>query len=291
MLSRWPALLVTLLLFLPSFLIPDVWGADVNASPRLAIVGEPGTEAEAAMLTAECSRVGAFTLVGRDEIARVVAEQRLPSQGLAKAAPTRFGAWLGADGVLILERGSADRKIPWRGRLVATRSGVVLWAFTEPAPLPDPAGWAANTARRLVALAGKLAVHREEALPVSLLGLHAAIRGDQPLEEALDDLLALRLSRQPAVFVLERRRMEELGFEKGLLGTDDPFWTGARVLEGTVTREGATIRVEALLRPPPGAGKSGEPQPLRAQGMTPLAVVEQLAAQIMPGLGPRGPGA
>lgn len=257
-----------------------------DAPLRLAVVGGPGVEAEAALVSAECSRTGGFTLVERDEIARVVAERRLPGRGLAGVEPAGFGPWLGADGILILERApDGALKSPLRGRLVAARSGVVLWAFAEPMPMPEPAHWAANTARRLAGWVPKLAVRREEAVPISLLGLHAALRGDGPLEEALDDLLALRLGREPSVFVLERRRMEELGFEKPLLGTDDPFWTGARVLEGTVTREGKRVAVEAVLRPPPGPGH-GEPQRLQASAGTPLGVIEQLAAQMGKLLGP-----
>src|SRR4051812_30069369 len=87
----------------------------------------------------------------------------------------------------------------------------------------------------------KLDVLAKDAIPISILNLRSALQSAESREaERQLTLLAIeRLSREPRLFVLERRRMQLLTAEKELNGLDDSaFWDGSYLLDGTLDNQG-----------------------------------------------------
>ena len=104
----------------------------------------------------------------------------------------------------------------------------------------------------------KLSVLVQDAVPISIVNLRAAIQSPetQELERQLTSLTMQRLSHERQLFVLERRKMQLLASEKQLKGFEYfEFWNGSYLLEGTIDRNGYskdTMTLSAQLTPPKG---------------------------------------
>ncbi len=241
------------LFFLSLFLLSLL----VRAEVRLAILGEPETQEQEALLAAEISHLP-VVLLERTEIARVLAEQRLSLAGLTAEQLPRIGRLLGADGVVFLSRTTGKEGAALALRLVAVHPGVVITSTREPIP-EDPAAWSRDASAELNALLPKLAVKQEAAIPVSVVNLRAT-RTDREapdLEREFTLLLNHRLTHEPAIFVLERDRLETLETEKNG-EANDPFWTGDWLIDGTIERKigDATQLTITLNLQPSGGGKA-----------------------------------
>ena len=252
--------------------------AVVAAGPEVALAGD--------VLTAGLAGVEGLELVEREEAQRVWREQELKAgQGGGSAAG--LGRLLGADGLLVLERRVVGGNETLVVRLMAVGPGVVVSEQDFGLPLAEPVEWGRTFARRVAGWVPKLGVKGEEAVALSVLNLRAGVSTAEglALEQELTTLVQLRLAREPAVFVLERRRLEELRAEKELEGRDEePFWNSAYVVDGTINREGVSatnVTVHARVAAPGGAPVMVEVSG-RRDGV--VALADQLGGRILEAL-------
>ncbi|HEY1171969.1 MAG TPA: tetratricopeptide repeat protein [Verrucomicrobiae bacterium] len=230
------------------------------------------------------SRQPGVMLLERDQIERVLREQAL-SAG-QKGAKVQLGQLLGADGVIFLDlmpEGASNRL---GIQLVATKPGVIVAQAEESWPVKNLEVWAGLMAVRQAAFLPKLSVSKTSAVPLSLLNFNSAIATPEgaKFERMFTELLLRRLMQQPELFVLERKRLEKLADEKLYQRTDETFWNGSLVLDGTIDREGVQAGQMTLhlrvTRP------EGNPQEiaLTAPREEPLKLVEAAAVQIVKSL-------
>lgn len=256
----------------------------LQAQPvRLALVAEtPALQASADLLTVGLSGLREVTVVERAQIDKVLQEQGLAAD--QRQSHLRLGHLLGADGLISLERRVSATNELLVVRLSAVQPGVVITEHRFPLPLANPAGWGQSLAAQLERWLPKLKLKPAQAVPVSILNLRSSIASAESvaLEQNLTSLLYWRLVREPAVFVLERRRLNELHTEKLIdLTETEPFWNGAYVVEGTINRDlisrsNVTLAVRVL--PPHGL-----PTNLEITGRREAlgAVVDELARKIL----------
>lgn len=253
---------------------------------RLAIISESSDVATAVdVLAAEFSKNEKLQLLERGQIEKIYREQALSAGGKDFL---KLGQLLGADGLLVLEK-DADAANPFlRVQLVAVQPGVLLSSERFGWPLKELPAWAAALARHLNPLWPKLGVRSADAIPISIVNLRSPIQSSaaRETERQLTLLTIERLSREPQLFVLERRRMQWLAAEKTLKTLDDSaFWNGSCLLDGTLDNAGFspdTITISARLVPPQG----GAPVKIEVSGSrTNLGeVVNRLAEKILENL-------
>lgn|GEM_PF-1892585 len=228
------------------------------ASPlKLALVA-PGAETRpvADLLTVSLSQSPGVTLLERTEIDRVWREQSLVASGRSRLV--KLGEVLGADGVLLVETNTAAGQTNLAARLVAVKTGVALGHWAVKFPLADVTDWSGRAAAQLTQWLPKLAVARKDAVPVSVLNLRSTLNTTRAvaLERELTLLLTERLLRQREVFVLERRRIDQLAAEREFGGHEESaFWSGSYLLEGVINKDGeqaGRVTVHGRLIPPGG---------------------------------------
>jgi len=251
-----------------AILLTGAWQmpAQTGSPVRLALISDSAEAATvAAVLTAELSKQQNLQLLERDEIEKITREQGLSG---ANKDYLKLGQVLGADGLLLLEKNKDAGGDFLRVQLVAVKPGVLLSSVRFAWPLAKPAEWAAALARHLTPQVPKLGVLLKDAIPISVVNLRSAIQSSEAreLERQLTLLAIERLSREPQLFVLERRRMQSLVAEKKLAGLDDTaFWNGSWLLDGTLDNTGYspdTITLSARLGPP----KGGMPVSIEVRG-------------------------
>lgn len=231
------------------------------ASVKLGIAAlDSQTRAVADRLTIDLSAVNEIELLERSEIDRVLAEQHLSLA--AGSDVVRLGALLSANGLLILERRETGAGPLLAAKLVAAGPGVVLLDDVAPWPPADSSEWCQRMVRLLEPMLPKLAVSKENAIPISILNLRSALqsREARETERELTLLLIHRLAQEPRVFVLERRHLAEALFEKQIAPDEtEPIWTGRYLIDGTLDGEGfdpAKVTVRLRLTMPEGAGST-----------------------------------
>jgi len=257
---------------------------------RLALVAQSAElPAAADMLTANLSAVPDLQLLERAEIDKIYREQALSA---GNRDLLRLGQILGADGLLLLEIVKEGGDSFLAVRLVAVKPGVVLTGERFHWPLASAVDWARGVSDHLRPLIPKLNVSRTDAVPISILNLRSSVQtgAGLELERQLTLLMAERLSREPRLFVVERRAMQLLTRENEWKGLDDSsFWTGSYLLEGTIDPEGYSaekMTISARLKPPDG----GAVVPITINcARTNLAdAVNQLAERTLAGLNIKG---
>jgi hypothetical protein len=273
-----------------SFLLLLCWIGVVSAARadiRVAIVPvQAAAEAPADVLTASFHNVTNLTLVERVEVDKLFGEQKLLSAQAMDCA--RVGQLLRADGLVLLQPITTPSATNLAVRLVSTGSGVVLDVLQVSLPLKDPIPWGRFVAERFAPLMPKLTVPRSGALRISFLNLRSAVSTPESrqTERLLGTLVYHRLMQEREVFVLERREMGRLDWEKNLAGPDaGEFWTGSHLLEGVLDRDGASperVTVHWRLTPP------GQGAPVEVETTGPrhdlVAVAERLTRQILAAL-------
>ncbi len=238
-----------------SLLCGHVLHAQPATPLRIAILSGNGTPTDLAdLLTVELSQKPALQLVERDQVRRILREQSVSAQG---RDPVKLGQLLKADGLLLLDPSRQDTNRFLHARLIAVRSGVLLGTARTPDPVADPVRWAAVLAARFDPLFAKLGVTVDDAIPLSIVNLRAAVssQASRELERQLTLLAIERLSMDRRLFVLERRRLDLLAEEKELQPADETFWNGRYLLEGTIDRDGTstdTISLDLRLTGPGG---------------------------------------
>jgi len=249
-------------------------------TPRLAVVADPEAARLADQMTVALSKRQDVVLLDRDEMGRILREQQTQLEGLGFQETLRLGRLMKADGLLVISA-TADKQLMF-ARLIAEDPGVILWSWEFPAGVTGEGQTVAIIEKRLGLLLPKLEVSRQAAVPLSVLNLRNAVDGTDAssLERELTELLMDRLAHEPAVFLLERQKLAELGLEKEFLSaTTNDFWTGRYLLDGTISRKGSNIVVDARLRSPSG----GQPQPFQQSGEAAdkKALIDRLVRQVM----------
>jgi TolB-like protein len=252
----------------------------IDQAPHLAIINDSETATLADQMLATLSKRPDVALLEREQISRALREQHAQLAGLGFQDSLRLGKLLKADGLLIVSAPQGEKLVV--ARLVAVDPGVILWSWRLPQQADDTGNVVETMVSRLSTLLPKLSVSREAAVPISVLNLRNAVGGPDAaaLERELTELLIDRLAHEPAVFVLERQKMALLGFEKEFLSaTTNEFWTGRYLLDGTITKKGSNIVVDARLQSstataPLAFQQSGQ------EGDT-KALVDRLAQKVM----------
>lgn len=231
------------------------------AAPRLALIADPALRAEADILTVALAARDDLILLERDEIDRVLREQGW-TLSMAGDHSLNLGRLLGADGVLFMNPSRIDGQDVVVVQLSAVRPGVILahTPFPRPSEGENIEKFVDLIMSRFAPLFRKMDVNRNEAIPVSVLNMRAALESDRArrIEESLTGLLISRLVHEKKLFVLERREMEAMRWEKDFAGVgQDPFWSGCYVVDGGISFSGVDQEVlEVVLRiRPPGSGE------------------------------------
>ncbi len=251
---------------------------------RLAVVCDNDELSRAAdLLTVTLSQGDDLSVLEREQVSRVWKEQAL-STAVARDS-LKLGEILGADGVLVLERIEQRSGLGLlSARLMAVKPGVVLDLAEYELPLQDVSEWSKLASGRIVALFPKLTVPAQDAVPISLLNLRAAVKSaeTEALERELSLLLLRRLIHEKEIFVLERRNLKELANEKEYKGPGDaPFWDGGWLLEGTIDKDGydrETATVSVRLTP---RGKPPVELEVRGKRAEAPALIADLSAKIL----------
>ncbi len=224
-----------------------------EADIMLAIIGSDETREASDLLLASLSGRNFAEFVEREEIDRILGEQRLSLS--SENSALQLGHLLGADGLILAERSMENGSAFVDFRLVAVRPGAVLDLVRIPWPFPDGTEWINRVENDWTPLLPKLKVLEKEAIPVSILNLRSALASNlsAKTDRMLTLLLGSRLASEPRIFVLERRRMELLAGEKAISFDESPFWSGSYLLDGTIDGQSfsnAEITISArLLRP------------------------------------------
>ena len=257
-------------------------GPRANERCRLAIVAQADLRAAADLLTSELAAAGAFELLERTDLERVMAERKLIEVFGAETAPRAAAALLGADAVLFIRNREAGGVRAVESRLVRVSPGLVLDSVNAPMPLANPPEWARLLAARIAAQANKAI--DPHAVALSLLNVRAAQgrQADRALEAQLTTIVADRLAHQSNCVLLERNAFEQLELEAGA----DAFWAGKFFVDGTVelpvTGDGDIILRLRLL-----PAKGGEPRVAEARGTAndPGRLVDAAIPRLVSGLG------
>ena len=248
-------------LWLPLFLGIMWHGAEVRAAePKIAILPiTPESKELADVLTFKWSLTGGATLLERNEINKILAENSLI--GNASINYVQVGQLLGADGLVIMETFKTGTTNWLAMRLVAVSPGIVLDVKEQTLPMADLEKWGDFMMENYRLALPKLTVSRAAAIPLSILNLRSALDSvaGRELEVNLTRLTASRLSRQKDFFLLERNRLSNLELEKQLQQVDESsFWTGSYLLEGTLDKNGMdpeVLNISAQLVPPKGGAR------------------------------------
>ncbi len=252
--------------------------------PVIAVIGEPSLRDQSALMTAVLSGENAVTLVEREEMERILDEQKWDAAGLTRTNAMQLGQLLRADGLLLMR---SSPGLPAGGielRLVSVRPGIVLSNATYSSGVFIDEGIRAVVAPQLARLWPKLLVSPEAAIPLSFGGLHATADSTEmkSWERELSLLLEHRLISESKLFVLERKNMELLMAEKQWEDKDSALLTGRGVLEGRLEKTGNQLRISVQIQQP-GAKQHRE---LHVEG--PLenrtALIDRLAVEILASL-------
>ena len=225
-----------------------------SASVQVGVVSlDEDSRSAGDLLTSGLTGWTNVALVERNEVDKAVRERSLI--GSRQVDVTGLGKMLHADGLIMLEAVSTSDSTNLAVRFVAVNSGVVLDSAVYRFPLPEPTRWTSIASGRLAPLVPKLQVQKMQAIPISILNLHAAVSTPEATanERALNTLLFHRLVLEPDVFVLERKQLGRAEWEKNLAFDETTFWSGGYLLEGVIDRDGAArdaISVNARLIPP-----------------------------------------
>lgn len=232
--------------------------AEPSRVPVIAIVSESTLQREADLLVATLSKSPAVRLVDRAQILALAGEHKLKDAGLTEKSSIELGQLLSADGVLFLvETESSGRKMI-EARLTAVHPGIILEDVLLPQKDSLPDETATQVASRIIPLLPKLTVAQSDAICVSIAGFFAPTDSPQlrGIEQELSLLALHRMTHEPSFFVLERKRMDQLIWEKELSQTPEkPSRTGTWIIEGKFELHGEELALEMMLRKPSEKGQ------------------------------------
>ncbi len=241
---------------------------------------------QADLLTTRLSSGTNVTLLEREAISRIWKEQAFSATLLSESI--KLGRLLNADGLVMLDRAVEGTNELLSMRLLAVKPGVIISEHRFILPMEKPVEWVTDYAEQLIRRLPKFAVKKQDAVPLSLLNLRSSVSTADglDLERELTSLLHLRLAREPSIFVLERRRLEELQEEKELGMEAEPFWNGAYVVDGVINRDAISkdmLTIHARVTRAKGSPVNLEIAGRRDQAS---AAVDELARKIQSAINP-----
>jgi hypothetical protein len=222
---------------------------------RLAVISDsPDASTVSDVLIPAFSGYRNVELIERDAILKVYREQGI---SVANRNEVKLGRILGADGLLLLKVVNNSRATNLTVRLIAVTTGVALEDSAFEWPIPAVPEWAKDYAAHVQSFLPKLTLLAKDAIPISLVNLRcaAASPGALELERAVTLLALRRLSAEPCLFVLERRKLQLLAQEKSLNADELVFWSGSYLLEGVIDQQGVSagrLTIDARLLPANG---------------------------------------
>ena len=184
------------------------------------------------LLTAELSASGDVALVERDRIRAALTELELNAGGLvATERQIQLGKILAADVVLFVEKPKGNRLSTLHVSAVETRTGLQLTSAFIRADGVDELATVASKTVRTVLEGSRLP--DDERTYVAVAGVLNEEPGQTltPVTQALAGCLVHDLQRTPRVFVLERRRLQELTAERDLTGIELALKSSALLVE------------------------------------------------------------
>ncbi len=232
------------------------------ATIRVGVVPGFGDRAPAAstvtLLTVALSQQANVVCLEREEIARVLSEQKLGAAGVTDPrTAAKIGQLLAADGLLTVEKLPGPEPTAVRLQFVEVRTGIVLTADVY-AEKPPEALQARAVALAKQALA-KVRVPDADRRYVGILGFRSEEIGHglDPWAEALGMLVSVDLTAAEKVIVLDRSNLDRLRSEEALTGAELALKTSALLLSGGLRRspDQKTVTVTATLGPPAGGGQ------------------------------------
>jgi len=255
---------------------------------RLAIIADDQNVAAADMLVARLSAQPSVELVERQEIDRILAEQKLTRQFAASAANYgRMATLLRADALLLVRTILIANSKAVEARYIRVYPGIVLDTSYREAPLADARGWAQELSRRIPLLAARTI--RRDAIAVSLLEPRASIQTPvtRSLEHTLGVLLRDRFVHHPRFLLLERAEMGKVAAEST---GKQPFWAGSYLIDPGIepaldSRGGFSLTIR--LQP----SRSQNSITLKAAGnrAAPATVVDEIMQAVAARLGDSSP--
>lgn len=261
--------------------------AEAKSKGRLSVIADDASVALADLLAAQLSAEPLLEIVERQELDRILSEQKLTRQFAVDSANYgRVADLLRADALLLInQRMLAGRKVV-ESRLIRVNPGLVLDTVYSAAPIASPADWAESMRTRVTGLAGK--VMRHDAIALSLLNIRASVSSSASsgLDRTLAVLLNDRLAHQSHIVILERSSMERLVSEN--VGR---FWTGSYLVDGTLepSLDGSGAFALSVRFQPTGRGETLTFNTAGRRG-DPAAAVDDLVTKINARLaGPQPP--
>ncbi|MDD5261502.1 MAG: hypothetical protein PHD76_06590 [Methylacidiphilales bacterium] len=206
--------------------------AKPSATPvRLALVGTEATGDLAALLSARLGSLPGIVLLERAELSRLATEKQLQEFAAGDRLNHAFDL-LKADGLLVLEK--AGQGGPLTLRLFSTHNGLRLWSAEIPEK--NPQELANKLADAVAEKAPKCLLASTNALPITVINLRAATFSPTNVEWEikLTRLLEMQLDAEPGVVLLERRRLGEAQFERGLgAAIPESLQSGVLLVDGS----------------------------------------------------------
>ncbi len=250
------------------------------ADTRLGLVTLGGkTDDLADLLTAELSKLPGVELVERRELRRIMEEQGLSSMTSANAV--KLGKLARADALLLMDPGATNVV---QIRLVSPVAGAVLRNTPVTWPATNTTEIAGTLAKLLQRDMERLANLSSNATLVTIAGFKAALKGSAGAgaEERISRMLALRLSAETNLIVLERRSFDALSFDRETAAAG-PL-TGSVVVDGTFDPDGIkpgqlTVRMRVV-----PVGAAPQTIDLAAASSDEPGLVEEMAGKLLAAL-------
>lgn len=249
------------------------------AGVRVAVVGGPalGSAGDAAVVA--LSREAGIELVERDELSRIIEEQKFQAAGIAPGDALRLGRLANADAILFLEQlPTGGDRLTAVARLVAVGPGVVLASWRAALPMADAEGWGAIIARESRQRLQAFSTPALSRVAVSLLAVRGEGGGFASAERERDfaALLGQRLLHEPGLLVLERWDLDQLAWEKQLASAPPGTFAGGSVVVEVSLNLTGGFQATARLR----MAADREGAEVRAQGTDLASLAGSLGGEI-----------
>lgn len=221
------------------FSIPSVEAEEI----RLAIIAGNEHQAAADLLLAKLSANPQMALVEREQVEKIINEQRLSAGGLTANQALTLGRILNAQGVVLFRTISSQDGSRVQAALVAVQSGAILASVDLPRQR-DVAELVEAVSARVLKSLPKFTLAENEVVKLSVVNFRP-LRGAGKVAPPFTKLLTAALADSSDFVVLERSELRMVTKEKGLSGEDLPFWAGSYLVRGTLEGE---VQNEKLLR-------------------------------------------
>lgn len=239
-----------------ALLLACVARADPAMAVRIALIPGEGERAPKAglvdLLTAELTKHKDLSVLEREQISKVLAEQELAAGNPSSAI--RVGALLGADVFVFVETLPGSLEPALRLHIVETRSGIMLTSILHCGV--SPAGEFTALAREIEAGLAKLRTPQNKRRYVGVLkfGSEELDHDLDQLADALGMLLAVDFDAAPSVIVLDREHLERILHEKQLTDMELDLRSSAVLLDAGVKKMTAAgdLRITLAFKSPDG---------------------------------------